>query len=335
MNYLEPARVTPTAELHSIAPALQKNLTREIIVFLPDCAQSSDAQMVREVFSAANDLIPGAPYQLSVRSLSAPVDNDPRKWRRRSCIFPGDLQTRWLVDETQRKRLQQILHLSPRTTLIGGAVFLLAASGLGNHHKLAIHRNFLAAATEENLQELSPGVQHVKSGTISSAVSSFAALPIFLEMIQQDQGHFIADALTEYLGLSQSHSNPSKVFLNLQRLACDDTLIVTTLKAMQDNIENPLRIRELAGIVGVSTRQLERRFQEKTGASPLPAYRALRLEQALQLLQHTSLSLAEIALATGFGTRCNLTRWFTKEYNSSPKNLRKEAFSGETTQGYA
>ncbi|WP_162183586.1 helix-turn-helix domain-containing protein [Halocynthiibacter namhaensis] len=75
--------------------------------------------------------------------------------------------------------------------------------------------------------------------------------------------------------------------------------------------------------------------KKKTNASPLPAYRSLRLEKALQLLQHTSMSLPEIAIATGFGTRCNLTRWFTRAYNCSPKAMRDEVFSGASPQGSA
>nr|WP_052245483.1 AraC family transcriptional regulator [Halocynthiibacter namhaensis] len=265
MTYLEPTR---NADLHLITPVIQQNHTQEIIVILPDGTSPAAAQMVDDLFTMANDLIPGSPYQVSFRPLSAPIDRDPRRWRRRSYIFMGDLQSRWDVTDIQRKRLQQILHLSPRTLLIGGAVFLPVSCGFGNQHSLAIHPNFMAAATEENLHTATPGTQTARSGTIASAVSSFAALPLFLEMIQHDQGHFISDAVAQYLGMAKNRTNPSKVFLNLQRLSCDDPLIVNTLNTMQSNIETPLRIRELAEIAGVSTRQLERRFQEKNQRKP-------------------------------------------------------------------
>ncbi|WP_107497699.1 helix-turn-helix domain-containing protein [Thalassobius sp. I31.1] len=321
MTYSEPRQT------HAMQTAGQ-TLQQEIYIILPEDASAASAHMVSEVFRTANELISSAPYRITVRSLSAPVDNDPRQWQRRTVIFLGDLHSRWHIDAVQRSRLQQILRLAPRNLVIGSAIFLLAAGGLNLDHKLAIHPNFLAAAHEMNLQEETPGGRITNSGRIKSAISSFAALPLLIGILQQDQGHFLADAISEYLGLNETRKNPSKAFVQLRQSACDDTLIVNALKVMQEHIEDPLKIREIASIVGVSTRQLERRFQEKAGVSPLPAYRALRLERAQQLLQHTSLSLPEIAVATGFGTRCNLTRWFNKELNNSPQNMRQQSFTG-------
>lgn len=332
MTISEPAQ---TAAMQSFAPTLGQSQHQEITVILPEAVPYSAAHMVAEVFQTANDLIASTPYRVSVHSLSSPIENDPRYWQRRTVILLGDLHQRWKLNTAQRSRLVQTLRLSQRSILIGSAIFLLSDGAMNGGHKVAIHPNFRAAAMEENLEEQTEGAATAKSGRIHSAISAFAALPLLLEIIQQDHGHFLADAIGEYLGLSQNRENSSRAFMQLRQSACDDPLIVGALKVMQEHIEDPLKIKEIAQMSGVSTRQLERRFQEKAGTSPLPAYRALRLERAQQLLQHTSLSLPEIAVATGFGSRCNLTRWFNKEYKSTPQHMRQMSFTGDSAQACA
>lgn len=303
----------------------------DIEIILPEGAAASGAQMFRDLFDAANDLIPAQHYRVTLRSLLSPLPEDPQLWQRRTVIFLGDIQSRWQVSPAQRSRLRQLLRLAARVVLVGGAVFLPRVVGQLKTSPLAIHPNFAAAAVEEQLVASDPG-QHVASaGIVNSASSPFAALRLLLRLIRDDHGQQIANALGQYLGLSDSSKHEvSKVSLHLRQRACGDTLIATTLQLMQDNLEDPKQIRELAAQVGVSTRKLERRFQDKTDTTPLAAYRMLRVERAHQLLVHTDLPLAEIVVATGFGSRTNLRHWFKKGYGTSPQTLRQQSFAGKT-----
>lgn len=302
----------------------------DIDVILPDDAPSSAAQMIVDLFLSANDLVPEAPYRVTVRRLRSELPDQPRHWNRRTVILLGQIQKRWPLGTEESRKVSQILRLSTRTVLIGGAVFLLCETGQQHQQTVAIHPNFHAAASEEGLVEDTPGGHFALCGRVSSAISSFAALRLAIELIGHDHGRFIATALTDYIGLSADATRTqSKVCLGLRQRARGDRLIDNCLTLMQAHIEEPLKIGDLARKQGVSTRKLQRRFLEKTGTGPLTAYRALRIERAQQLLVHTSLSLSEIIVATGFGTHSNLARWFRREYGVSPLTLRRQAFAGQ------
>ena len=301
-------------------------------IFVPDVTANASAQMFLDLFQAANDLLTGARYRVALRTLSTPLNEDPRQWQRRTAIFLGNLQSRWVSRSDQRSRLASILRLAPRSALIGGAVFLMRDAGLNRAADLAIHPNFSAAAQEEGL------VPHAsttaRDGRISSASSGFAALPLMVDLIGEDHGPYIAKTLSDYLGLTHGRQTPqSREIISLRHRSCGDQLIDVTLKLMQEHIEEPLQIRELASTLGVSTRKLERRFQDKTGSSPLTVYRQLRVERAHQLISQTDLTNSEIAVATGFGSRANLSHWFRKQYGTGLTEARTQFFQQPAMMG--
>jgi transcriptional regulator GlxA family with amidase domain len=103
---------------------------------------------------------------------------------------------------------------------------------------------------------------------------------------------------------------------------CDDPKVKAALIIMERNVENTLSIPELAASVGVSRRQLERLFLEKTRSSPAVAYRRVRLERARHLLIQTKAPLIEIAMEVGFENASHFAKLFRKTYGQSPTTLR-------------
>lgn len=302
---------------------------REIDIILPDGSAPSAARMLADLFRTANEILGAHAYRVSVHRLAAQPCADPRRWTRRTVILLGDIRTRWSVADPLLPVLRVLLAQAPRRVLVGGAVFLLRDAGLARNCALAIHPNFCAAAAEEGLEGLPDAPLFHSDGPVSSAVSGFAAVPLMLDLIAEDHGQVSADALRAYLGLPAPQSQPrSRLSLGLLQRARGDRLIERTLTLMQEHIEEPLRIGDLAGMLGVSTRKLQRQFLDLTGEGPLAAYRALRIERAQQLLEQTNLPLTEIIAATGFGTHSNLARWMRKETGASPHILRQRALSG-------
>lgn len=298
-----------------------------IDVIIPDGESRSAARMILDLFQAANELLGTAAYSVSVQTMTVASVEPATYGPRRTPVFLGDLQSRWTPNKTQRGWLTRTFRLAPRAVLIGGAVFLSGFASDSMARDLAIHPNFAAAASEEQLAQAKEATPHTQSGRILSAISVFAALPLFLTMIKDDHGQFVAGAVGDYLGLTTHAAAPkSKTILALSRQAKGDPLILSVLNLMQEHIEEPLQIRDLAEQLGISIRKLERRFQDKISTTPLTAYRALRIERAHQLLVHSGLSLSEITVATGFGTRANLNEWIRKTYGVGPSELRAQSF---------
>ncbi|WP_234171084.1 helix-turn-helix domain-containing protein [Ruegeria pomeroyi] len=302
---------------------------RDIDIILPDASPPSAARMLADLFRTTNEILGAPVYRVSVHRLAAQPCADPRRWTRRTVILLGDIRTRWSVTGPLRPLLRVLLAQAPRRVLVGGAVFLLSDAGLARGCALAIHPNFRAAAAEEGLEALPDAPLSGVAGPVASAVSGFAAVPLMLDLIAEDHGQVTANALRAYLGLPAPEAQSrSRLSLGLLQRARGDRLIDRSLALMQEHIEEPLRIGDLARMLGVSTRKLQRQFLELTGEGPLSVYRALRIERARQLLEQTNLPLVEIIAATGFGTHSNLARWVRKEHGVSPHALRQRAMSG-------
>ena len=96
------------------------------------------------------------------------------------------------------------------------------------------------------------------------------------------------------------HHNTLQPFGGRETLATGDRDLDVCIGLMQDNIEFPLPISQIASEAGVSKRSLERRFHSVMHTTPNGYYRELRLAKANNFLLNTDMSINEIGLACGF-----------------------------------
>jgi AraC family transcriptional regulator, regulatory protein of adaptative response / DNA-3-methyladenine glycosylase II len=79
----------------------------------------------------------------------------------------------------------------------------------------------------------------------------------------------------------------------------------------------------LAGRLGLGERQLRRLCRQHLGASPIAVAQTRRVLLAKQLIHETSLPMAEIAFAAGFGSIRRFNETFTELYGRAPCALRR------------
>ena len=84
------------------------------------------------------------------------------------------------------------------------------------------------------------------------------------------------------------------------------------------NLAYQWQVPELAVAVGLSNRQLQRRFKAEMGCCPLHYLRHLRLEKARELLCTTAESVRAIASRVGLNDFSHFVRAFRAEYGVSP-----------------
>ncbi len=82
-------------------------------------------------------------------------------------------------------------------------------------------------------------------------------------------------------------------------------------------------IEQLADRLGVTSRHLRRLFVRHVGASPLAVAHTQRLHFAKQLVDQTSLPLADVASAAGYGSVRRFNDTFRKIYGRTPRELRR------------
>ena len=89
-------------------------------------------------------------------------------------------------------------------------------------------------------------------------------------------------------------------FSGTRTTATGDAKLDQCIKLMQANIEDPLPINHIVGLLNLSNRSLERKFKAFFGTTPNGFYREMRLARANNLLLNTAMSVREIGLACGF-----------------------------------
>lgn len=92
---------------------------------------------------------------------------------------------------------------------------------------------------------------------------------------------------------------------------------------MRAHIGQTCSLAGLARIAGLSVPHYSERFRRKTGFSPVDYFLRLKVQRACRLLDTTSLRIAEVAAAVGFGDPYYFSRLFKKMMRHSPRDYRK------------
>lgn len=94
-----------------------------------------------------------------------------------------------------------------------------------------------------------------------------------------------------------------------------------------------LAIREVAGRVGCSMRQLQRQFAAEFGLSPKTVAKVSRFERSVPLVANAARPLAEVAARCGYTDQAHLTRDWRHLAGTSPARWRQEDPLGNATRG--
>jgi transcriptional regulator GlxA family with amidase domain len=142
-------------------------------------------------------------------------------------------------------------------------------------------------------------------------------------LIVRDHGHELAAAVGDWFLHTHVREGmgPQRMDLRL-RLGVTDENLLKVLRAMEANLETPLKRAELAALVGISLRQLERLFLHHLGRGVHRHYRSLRLDRARHLLRETSLPVLDVALATGFSSASQFSRAYRLTFGEPPSRTR-------------
>ena len=92
-------------------------------------------------------------------------------------------------------------------------------------------------------------------------------------------------------------------------------------------------IDRLAERLGVGERQLRRLFRQHLGASPVSVAQTRRVLLAKQLIHETRLPMAEVALASGFGSIRRFNEIFQRLFDRPPCALRRTAAASSRQNG--
>lgn len=99
-------------------------------------------------------------------------------------------------------------------------------------------------------------------------------------------------------------------------------VIEKALEYMQQNLHRSLSTGELCTFLGISQTHFNRLFSHHMQCSPISYFLQQKLKWAAHMVSHTSFSIKEIAVITGYDDPLYFSARFKKQFRISPKNYR-------------
>jgi transcriptional regulator GlxA family with amidase domain len=223
-------------------------------------------------------------------------------------------------------------HLDRHGTTLGGisgGVFPLSRAGLMTGHRCSVHWCYETAFRAEFPEICAVDdviVTDRRRYTVSGAAAGFdLALRLIEEQLGEEVAHEVAcwfqHPMMRGEGVRQRIPEPSPQSNNLQGGLPDLVARASTLFAQR--LDDPISIAEVAGILGVSPRQVERAFKKATGQNPTHYYRSMRMKAARQLVLYSKDSMSQIAAAVGYVSATPLFTHYKAAFGVSPQEDRE------------
>ncbi len=102
----------------------------------------------------------------------------------------------------------------------------------------------------------------------------------------------------------------------------DYRAIQKTLAILENNLEAPPSLAELAHRVGMSRSKLKKLFPKMCGLPPYEFLRKMRMEKAMALLSHGGINVTETAMEVGYSSISHFSKAFYKEFAIYPSQVR-------------
>jgi len=202
---------------------------------------------------------------------------------------------------------------------------VLAEAGVLDGRRATCHWETLSAMREDHPRIFVTDALYEIDGSRLTCSGGTAPLDMMLAWIASLHGSSLATRVADTLVHARHGEAPGGTRIPARtRYGVDDSAILTAISAMENHLEDLLRLEDLAETAGVSSRQLERRFKRSLGMSPMRFYLSLRLERAEHLLMYSRLSVRDAGLASGFSSIAQFSRAYKARYGLSPSHHRRK-----------
>lgn len=263
------------------------------------------------VLSSSGTMVPTTPLSqapTSLHTLFVCAGGHPSQWQ-----APG-----------MQGNLRKLSRWGVRMGGISSGSYVLAAAGLLAQRQFTIHWEH-APALIEAFPDLEPQrARFVIDGDRITCGGGVAPLDMMHAMIAENLGSDFATRVSDWFLHTQvgQSGGPQRASL-AERYNLHHPGLLRVLAKMETTIEEPKTRNEMARFARLSTRQLDRLFDQHLGKSFLETYRQVRLEHAHRLLTQSALSISEIAFATGFSNSSHFSRSYKSVYGRKPGDARR------------
>ncbi|WP_026145155.1 GlxA family transcriptional regulator [Pseudomonas asplenii] len=202
--------------------------------------------------------------------------------------------------------------------LWNGAWFLGQANLLDGY-RCAIHPEHRPALAEASRESQVTCESYMVDRDRYTAASPTGAFYMVLEWIGKMHNGALVDGIIDILAFEASRYR--RVNPTLQVKMAEPLREV--VKLMESNLEEPLDLRQLSSYVNRSRRQIERLFKEQLDTTPRRYYLELRVTEGRRLLQHSGLTIVQVAVACGFVSPSHFSKCYTAYFGYPPSREKR------------
>jgi transcriptional regulator GlxA family with amidase domain len=206
---------------------------------------------------------------------------------------------------------------------IDGGPWIMARAGLLEGHKATTHWEDLDAFALHF-----PGVdvenaRFIDSDTRLTSGGAAPAIDMMLHIITQRHGSALADRIAGSF-IYEPAASPAHRQSRQSLRARHSALTARAHDIMEANLDEPVQISAVARRLGLSLRALQAQFQNRLKTTPGRHYLGLRLTEADRLVTQSTMSLHEVALATGFASQAAFARAFRRQFGICARDRRAQ-----------
>ena len=222
------------------------------------------------------------------------------------------------------ERLSRVTESSKAVGAVSHGSLVLARAGLLDGYRCTGHWDRL-----RELQEMHPQVQTTREVFCIdrdrwTASGGTAAMDMMLALIRAQHGQTLAMNVANNFIHSRTRLPGETQPMEVRwRYGVKDRRLVKAISFMEQSIESPLPLAQIADLAGLSTRQLQRLFMSELARTPEQFFVDMRLRAASDLLTHTNDSIGDIALQCGFRNQSHFARTFQSSFGQRPRDVRR------------
>ncbi|MCP4328179.1 MAG: GlxA family transcriptional regulator [Alphaproteobacteria bacterium] len=251
-----------------------------------------------------------------------PLHHNDRRW---DAIF---VCGSWNAQRYENDNLLGWLRRMARYGIPLGAMevgtFILARAKLLSGYRVTTHLHCIRAFTEEFADTIVEERLFVIDRDRMTSAGGTAGIDMMLDEVRQRHGLQLMLQVAE-----QILHYPIRDSATPQRRTAGGApkvphpVLREAIALMENNLEEPIAIPDLADAIGISQRKLERLFRKHMGASIIGFYRVMRLEFARVLLMYTNLTILEVSVACGFSSLSHFAKSFSAQFGKRPRDHRE------------
>jgi transcriptional regulator GlxA family with amidase domain len=225
--------------------------------------------------------------------------------------------------------LKLIKRLARNFSAVGGieaGSWILARCGLLEHRSATTHReDFEEFSDHFPTINLKPD-RFVIDGKLFTTGGASPTFDFMLYLIRARFGYPLAmEVASTFIYDSARSATDLQPLVSLGMLETNEPRVAAAIQVMEQHIDDPLSISQVAAQVELSIRMLEYLFRQTLNLTPAAYYRRLRLQIARRMVVDTRLRMQEIAIRTGFNSLPAFSRLFKQYYRQSPQKCRRQA----------